>query len=167
MSIVERDFDSEELHPIDIVETLAEERSWDFDRIADDQIAMAIEGTWRTYSVTLAWSPREEALRLICAFEMAPPARRLSAMHTLMGMANDICWNGAFVMWREQKLMGYRYSLNLAGGAQATEAQIQDMVRTAIAACERFYPAFQLVAWSGEKPEKALAIAMTEAYGRA
>ena len=48
MGIVERDFDCEELHPIDIVETLAEERSWDFDRIAADQIAMAIEGTWRT-----------------------------------------------------------------------------------------------------------------------
>ncbi|HVL21159.1 MAG TPA: YbjN domain-containing protein [Amaricoccus sp.] len=167
MGIVERDFDTEELHPIDIVETLAEERSWDFDRIAEDQIAMAIDGSWRTYSVTLAWSPREEALRLICAFEMAPPARRLSALHTAMGLANDVCWSGAFVLWREQKLMGYRYSLNLAGGAHATEAQIQDIVRTAVNACERFYPAFQLVAWGGEKPERALQVAMAEAYGRA
>ena len=76
MGIVERDFDAEDLHPIDIVETLAEERSWDFDRIADDQIAMAIEGSWRTYSVTLAWSARDESLRLICAeLACAPPAR--------------------------------------------------------------------------------------------
>jgi hypothetical protein len=88
-------------------------------------------------------------------------------MHTAMGLANDVCWSGAFVLWREQKLMGYRYSLNLAGGAHATEAQIQDMVRTAVSACERFYPAFQLVAWGGEKPERALSIAMAEAYGRA
>ncbi|MBB5222104.1 hypothetical protein HNP73_002040 [Amaricoccus macauensis] len=167
MGIVERDFDNEDLHPIDIVETMAEERSWDFDRVAEDQIAMAIDGSWRTYSVTLAWSQREEALRLICAFEMAPPVRRLSAMHTAMGLANDVCWSGAFVLWREQKLMGYRYSLNLAGGAHATEAQIQDMVRTAVNACERFYPAFQLVAWGNEKPERALTIAMAEAYGRA
>ena len=167
MGIVERDFDTEELHPIDIVETLAEERSWDFDRIAEDQIAMAIDGSWRTYSVTLAWSPREEALRLICAFDMAPPARRLPALYTAMSLANDVCWSGAFVLWREQKLMGYRYSLNLTGGAHATEAQIQDMVRTAVNACERFYPAFQLVAWGGEKPERALQVAMAEAYGRA
>ena len=41
------------------------------------------------------------------------------------------------------------------------------MVRAAVAACERFYPAFQLVAWGGETPEKALGIAMAEAYGRA
>jgi hypothetical protein len=167
MGIVERDFECEDLHPIDIVESLAEARSWDFDRIADDQIAMAIEGTWRTYSVTLAWSPHDETLRLICAFEMAPPARRLSALHTVMTLANDRCWSGAFVLWRDQKLMGYRYGLNLAGGASASSAQINDMVRAAVNACERFYPAFQLVAWGGETPEKALGIAMTEAYGRA
>ena len=41
------------------------------------------------------------------------------------------------------------------------------MVRAAVTACERFYPAFQLVAWGGERPEKALGIAMAEAYGRA
>jgi hypothetical protein len=105
MGIVERDFDCEELHPIDIVETLAEERSWDFDRIAADQIAMAIEGTWRTYSVTLAWSAQDETLRLISAFELSPPARRLGAFHTAMALANDRCWSGAFVLWREQKLM--------------------------------------------------------------
>ena len=79
MGIVERDFDCEELHPIDIVETLAEERSWDFDRIADDQIAMAIEGSWRTYSVTLAWSARDESaapdLRLRHG-AAGPPGRR-------------------------------------------------------------------------------------------
>lgn len=167
MGIVERDFNSEDLHPIDIVETLAEERSWDFDRIADDQIAMAIEGVWRTYSVTLAWSGQDETLRLICAFDMAPPVRRRGALYQAMALANDKCWSGAFVIWPEQKLMVYRYSLNLTGGASAGAAQIQDMVRAAVAASERFYPAFQLVAWGGETPEKALGIAMTEAYGRA
>jgi hypothetical protein len=84
-----------------------------------------------------------------------------------MCLANDRCWSGAFVLWRDQKLVGYRYSLNLAGGAQASSAQINAMVRAAVNACERFYPAFQLVAWGGETPEKALGIAMTEAYGRA
>jgi hypothetical protein len=167
MSIVERHFNSEDIHPIDIVESLAEERSWDFDRIADDQIAMAIEGTWRTYSVTLAWSAHEETLRLICAFELAPPAKRLAAFYKAMALANDKCWSGAFVLWPEQKLMVYRYSLNLTGGAAAGEAQIQDQGRGAAAASERFYPAFQLVAWGGETPEKALGIAMAEAYGRA
>ena len=41
-------FTTEDLHPIDIVEHLAESQDWEFDRIADDQIAMAIEAQWRT-----------------------------------------------------------------------------------------------------------------------
>lgn len=167
MGIVERDFDCEDIHPIDIVESLAEARSWDFDRIAADQIAVAIEGSWSTYSVTLAWSAQDESLRLISAFEMTIPVRRRSAVHATMALANDLCWSGAFVLWPDQKLMAYRYGLNLAGGAQASSAQINEMVRAAVAACERFYPAFQLVAYAGDTPEKALGIAMTEAYGRA
>ncbi len=167
MSIVERDFFSEEIHPIDIVESMAEERSWEFERVADDQIAVAIEGAWRTYSVTLAYSGRDQSLRLICAFEMRPPSKRLTAFYRAMALANDRCWSGAFTLWRDQGLMAYRYSLNLAGGATANSDQINDMVRAAVHASERFYPAFQLVAWGGEFPEKALGIAMTEAYGRA
>jgi hypothetical protein len=167
MGIIERGFTTEDLHPIDIVESLAEERSWDFDRVAEDQIAMAIEGSWRTYSVTLAWSPAEEALRLVCAFEMTAPKRRMNALYQAMALANDRCWSGAFILWPDQKLMVYRYALNCAGGVMAGSAQITDMMRNAVAACERFYPAFQLVAWGGESPEKALGIAMHEAYGRA
>ena len=67
-------FIEDETHPIDIVETLAEHHDWDFDRIADDQIAMAVVGQWRTYSITLAWSDFDETLRMICTFEMDPPA---------------------------------------------------------------------------------------------
>jgi hypothetical protein len=167
MGIIERDSFSEDIHPIDIVESLAEERDWEFDRIAEDQIAMAIDGTWRSYSVTLAYSAQEESLRLICAFELAPPARRLSALYRIMGLSNDKIWSGAFTFWPDKKLMVFRYSLNLAGSAVPSSAQIIDMVRSALAACERFYPAFQLVAWGGEKPENALGIAMAEAYGRA
>jgi hypothetical protein len=33
-----------EIHPIDIVENLIKNRSWDFDRVGDDQIAMMVEG---------------------------------------------------------------------------------------------------------------------------
>ena len=67
----------DDLHPIDIVETLAEHHDWDFDRLGEDQIAMAVEGQWRTYSITLAWSAYDETLRMICSFEMDPPEHAL------------------------------------------------------------------------------------------
>ena len=50
MSLSEQYFSTDEIHPIDIVEHLAEHHEWDFDRVADDQIAMAVEGQRLTAS---------------------------------------------------------------------------------------------------------------------
>jgi hypothetical protein len=159
--------DTGDLHPIDLVETVAQTHDWDFDRVTDDQIAMAVEGQWRTYSVTLAWSEADETLRLVCAFEMQPPEDTLPGLYELLNLANDACWAGSFSFWRDQKMMVYRYGLVLAGGASACTEQINAMVAEAIVAGERYYPAFQLVCWGGRAPSQAMQIAMAEAYGHA
>ena len=166
MSLSEH-YSTEDLHPIDIVETLAQHHDWDFDRVADDQIAMAVEGQWRTYSITLAWSPQDETLRLICTFDMDPPRGRMGELYDVLNRTNDMCWAGAFAFWEAQKLMVWRYGLVLTGGQSASAEQIDTMIRAAVLSAERFYPAFQLVVWGNETPEKAMDVAMTEAYGRA
>ncbi|MEM9009670.1 MAG: YbjN domain-containing protein [Pseudomonadota bacterium] len=167
MDTVEQLLNTEDLHPIDIVETLAERHAWDFDRVGEDQIAMAIEGSWRTYSVTLALSSGDEMLRLICTFEMDPPEEKLPALYEALDRANDMCWAGSFSLWRERKLMIWKYGLTLAGGAAAGAGQINDMLASAVEACERFYPALQLVCWGEETVDAAMGIAIAEAYGRA
>jgi hypothetical protein len=167
MSLSETFLAGDEIHPIDIVEALAETRDWEFDRVGDDQIAMAVEGQWRTYSLTLAWSAQDGTLRLICSFEMDPPAERLAALYETLNGANDRVWGGAFTFWAEQRLMVWRYGLILAAEQMAEPEQIDRMIATAVATAERFYPAFQLVAWSDKSPESALTVAIAEAFGRA
>ncbi|MEM1130537.1 MAG: YbjN domain-containing protein [Pseudomonadota bacterium] len=157
----------EEIHPIDIVESLAEHHAWEFDRVGDDQIAMAVDGQWRTYSITLAWSPGDETLRLIATFDMDPPEDRRPALYDVLNRANDTCWTGAFTYWREQQLMVFRYGLLLSGGQMAAPDQINTLIESAVAACERFYPAFQLATWGNSTPEDAMQVAIAEAYGRA
>ncbi|NNE51633.1 MAG: diacylglyceryl transferase [Sulfitobacter sp.] len=157
----------EDIHPIDIVENLAAYHEWDFDRISDEQIAMAVEGQWRTYSLTLAWSAFDETLRLICTFEMEPPEEKLSGLYELLNLVNDQCWAGSYTYWAEQKLMVYRYGLILAGGHQASAEQIDTMIGTAVLSAERYYPALQLLVWGDTTPEQALQVAIAEAYGRA
>lgn len=160
-------FLQEDLHPIDLVEHIAAHHDWEFDRIADDQIAMAVEGQWRTYSITLAWSDYDETLRLVCSFEMEPPTETLPALYKSLNAVNDQCWAGAFTFWEEQQLMVYRYGLVLAGGQIACPDQVDTMIRAAVLSAERYYPAFQLVVWGGREPEEALQVAIAEAYGRA
>ena len=135
-------FLEDEIHPIDIVEHLAEHHEWEFDRIEENQIAMAVQGQWRTYSITLAWSGFDETLRLICSFEMEPPEEKLKDLYETLNVANDRCWTGAFTFWEDQKLMVYRYGLVLTGGQIATAEQIDAMISSAVLTAEKYYPAF-------------------------
>ena len=167
MSLSEDFASIDDIHPIDIVETLAEHHAWEFDRVTDDQIAMAVEGQWRTYSLTLAWSPQDETLRLICTFEMEPPADKIAGLYDVLNRCNDMVWTGAFTWWAEQKLMVWRYGLLLSGGQIAGPEQIDKLIASAVMASERFYPAFQMVAWGDETPAQAMKVAIAEAYGRA
>ena len=157
----------DEIHPIDIVEHLATFNEWDFDRIADDQIAMAVEAQWRTYSITLAWSGYDETLRMVCTFEMEPPEEKLPGLYELLNLVNDQCWAGAFTYWAEQKLMVYRYGLVLTGGQIASAEQIDTLIGSAVMSAERYYPALQMLVWGVRTPEEALKVASAEAYGRA
>ncbi len=167
MPVAEQFTHSDEIHPIDIVETLAEFRDWDFDRVAEDQIAMAVEGQWRTYSITLAWSPFDETLRMICTFEMEPPEEKLPKIYEALNRINDQCWAGAFTYWFEQRLMVYRYGLVLSGGQYVGSEQIERLISTAVSSSERFYPALQLVAWGDRSVDDAMQVVIAEAYGRA
>ena len=160
-------FLEDEIHPIDIVEHLAEHHEWEFDRIEENQIAMAVQGQWRTYSITLAWSGFDETLRLICSFEMEPPEEKLKDLYETLNVANDRCWTGAFTFWEDQKLMVYRYGLVLTGGQIATAEQIDAMISSAVLTSEKYYPAFQLVVYDNQSPNKAMQVAIAEAYGHA
>ena len=160
-------FLEDDIHPIDIVEHIAAHHDWDFDRIGDDQIAMAVEGQWRTYSITLAWSGYDETLRMVCTFEMEPPEDKLGELYHILNLMNDECWAGAFTYWAEQRLMVYRYGLILSGGQVASADQIDTMIRSAVFSAERYYPAIQLLVWGGRTPKEAMQVAIAEAYGRA
>ncbi|SFD51922.1 hypothetical protein SAMN04488523_101224 [Sulfitobacter brevis] len=157
----------DDIHPIDIVENIAAHHDWDFDRISDEQIAMAVQGQWRTYSITLAWSAYDETLRLIATFEMEPPAEKLPDLYALLNEVNDQCWAGGFTFWAEQKLMVYRYGLVLTGGQVASPEQIDTMISAAVMNAERYYPALQLLIWGDRTPTEAIQVAIAEAYGRA
>ena len=160
-------FDFEDLHPIDMVQDIAATQKWKFDRIGEDQIAMAVEGQWRTYSITLAWSDMDETLRLICTFDMQPPQHRVNELYAALNEVNDNCWAGNFTYWADQKSMVFRYGLILTGGQSATLDQIDTMISIAVKSAERYYPAFQLVTWGEQSLKSAMQVAIAKAYGRA
>ena len=106
-------------------------------------------------------------LRLICTFDMDPPADKLPLVYETLNLANDQVWDGGFTFWAQQRLMVWRYGLVLAGDQVASAEQVDRMIGNALIGCERFYPSFQLVGWGNAEPAAALDIALGEAFGRA
>ncbi|MDO5756169.1 MAG: YbjN domain-containing protein [Rhodobacterales bacterium] len=158
---------TDDLHPIDIVENVAAHNDWQFDRSGDDHITLEVEGQWRTYSITLVWSHRDETLRMGCTFEMDPPPNKLPELYEMLNQVNDQCWVGAFTYWAEEKMMIYRYCLLMCGGQGAGPEQIDAMISNGVLAAERYYPAFQMVLWANRAPRDAMQVAIAQAYGRA
>ena len=166
MALSEHIFE-DDIHPIDLVEHIATHHAWEFDRIADDHIAMSVVGLWRTYSIKLAWSAYDETLRMVCTFEMEPPTEKLPKLYELVNLVNGECWSGSFTFCEKEKLTVYRYGLVLTGGQDVGPDQVDTMIRAAVSNAERYYPAFQLLAWGDRTPKDALQVAIAEAYGRA
>jgi hypothetical protein len=166
MSFPEMDAERVE-HPVDIVERVAAHNAWSFDREQRDEISIAVAGQWNDYNVAFTWLPDVEALHLACAFDMKTPAKRRDEVLRLIALANAQMWVGHFDLWTEDGLIIFRHALLLAGGLEASRRQCESMLANAVTACERYYQAFQFVAWSGKSAREALDAAMFETVGTA
>ena len=63
---------------------------------------MDVDGQWRRAMLTLAWSPRDAVLRLICSFDMDPPADRMPAIYQTINQLMT-GWDGAFTLCAPQR----------------------------------------------------------------
>lgn len=158
---------SASVNPLEIVEQLATAEDWCFDRSADDEINITVAGNWSDYHVCFNWHEELEGLHLACTFDTKVPAARCDAVTRLMTLINEQLWLGHFDLWRKEGAILYRNGLMLTGGAEANPAQCETMLRLALEASERYYPAFQFVLWAGKDPEAAIEAALLETMGTA
>jgi len=157
----------ENVNPLEIVEQLAADEDWCFDRSADDELNLTVAGTWSDYHVCFNWHQELEGLHLACTFEAKVPLVKCDDVTKLMTRINEQLWLGHFDLWRKEGAILYRNGLLLAGGAEANQAQCETMLRLAIEASERYYPAFQFVMWAGKSADEALEAALLETMGTA
>ena len=154
-------------NPLDVVERIASTNDWSFERAGEDEITIVVAGKWTDYQVSFTWMYDIEALHLACAFEFKVSERCRAEVGQLISMINEQMWVGHFDLWIKDGLVMYRHALVLAGGVAASNRQCEALLATALDACERYYPAFQFVVWSGKSAREALDSAMFETAGEA
>lgn len=166
MSLIEL-IQSPQYNPLDVVERVAMLRDWSFDRSNEDEVTLVVEGRWSDYQVSFTWMCDIEALHIACAFDMKAPTQRRSEMIELVSMINEQLWIGHFDFWNKDGLAMFRQSLMLSGGGSATDSQCEALLATAVDTCERYFQAFQFVAWSGKNARESLDTTLFETVGAA
>ena len=154
-------------HPLDVVERLAGLRDWIFDRAETDEASVAVTGRWAEYHVAFTWIEDVEALHVACAFDLKVPERRRAEVLNLIALANEQLWIGHFDLWNSDSMLMFRYALVLSGGAEPTHGQCENLMRSAVEACDRYYQAFQFVVWAGRSAREALDCVLFETEGEA
>ncbi len=166
MPVAEVEFERD-INPVDIIEHVASQNRWEFERSSEDEINLAVTGVWTDYSISLSWMEDFEALHLACAFDVKVPPNRLLEATRLLSLINEQMLIGHFDIWTHEGSVMFRQALLLNGGATPTGEQLECLMSSALEACERYYQAFQFVVWSGDTAEKSLESALFETSGNA
>lgn len=154
-------------NPLDLAESLFEDRDWLFDRPVDEELVADIAGSWCHYRVWCSWQPEMHVMIFSCAFDTKVPQNAMKTLYPLLAKINEKLWLGHFDICSEEQIITYRHALLLRGGKGASMEQIEDLMDIAITECDRFFPAFQSVVWGGNTHADALEIAMMDTVGEA
>jgi hypothetical protein len=154
-------------NPVDMIELIAAQNDWSFERSADDEITVSIQGNWADYHASFSWMEDIEALHIACAFDIKVLDARKTEVVKLLALVNEQMWVGHFDLWQAEGVIMYRHALLLAGQLEASDEQIEAMLQNALDSCERFYQAFQFVVWAGKSARESLDHSMIETVGEA
>lgn len=157
----------EQPNPLDRVEELATANDWLIERVGDDEINMVVEGTWSDLHLCANWRPDLEGLHVACTFDLKVPRIHREEVLRLSALINEQLYFGHFDVWRQEGVVVFRNGLLLTGGAEASRAQCESLIRLAVETCERYFPAFQFVIWAGKEAEEALQSSLIETVGEA
>ena len=166
MSLLEGIIDSGN-NPLAVVEDIAADNNWSFERSGEDEVTIVSKGDWTDYQLSFTWMTEIEALHLACAFDMKIPQARRAEVQRLIAAINEQLWIGHFDVWMQNGMVMFRHALVLAGGVAASGRQCEAVLASALDACERYYPAFQFVVWAGKSAREAMDSAMFETSGEA
>lgn len=158
---------SQDAAPVEMLAALFEAHDWSYEYVNDDEICGEIQGSWTNYQLRGIWRAEDRVLQLLCLPELRVPDHKKAAGHELLALINEQLWLGHFDIWSRGGVLVYRHGLMLDEDGMLSLSMAQFAVESAIAECDRFYPAFQFVLWGDKPPREALDAALVDAAGEA
>lgn len=153
--------------PIDLIEEMAQASDLEAQRVDADEVHVCLTGSWRDISMWFAWREEAQVLQIGAPLELKVPAERSVEVHKLLALVNERLWIGHFDLWGDEGGLIYRNGAVLAEGQGMAPGQAEILLRGAMEAFDRYYPAFNYVIWGGKTAKDAMAACILEPVGSA
>lgn len=155
--------------PIDTLEAWYDAHGWSNERLGDEEIVAACDGSWGPYELRGVWRDEDRVLQFIGFPDIKIPDGQYGAIYETIGLINEQLWLGHFELWSSGGSIVFRHAALLEGSEEPmlTLEQADALIDAAIGEIDRFYPVFQFVLWGGKSPAEAIAAAMVETQGEA
>ena len=167
MSLLEGIIDSRN-NPLAVVEDIAADNNWSFERSGEDEVTIVSKGDWTDYQLSFTWMGEIEALHLACAFDMKIPTPRRAEVQRLIAADQRAIVDRPF-----RHLDPHRHDHVPAGaGAAGRPDRLDRAMRKPCwsapsTPANAIIPAFQFVVWAGKNAAEAMSAAMFDTEGEA
>jgi hypothetical protein len=156
-----------EAGPLDTIERLASAIDMGAQRVDETELHVSMQGSWRDVSVWFAWRAEAQVLQIGAPLEMKVPAAKRAEVCALLALVNERLWLGHFDLWEQDHGLIYRNGAVLPSGQAMDPSQAEILLRGAMEAFEKFYPAFNYVLWGGKSAAEAIEACVLETVGNA
>lgn len=168
MSLTVETVQSEEIDPMELVESCLAVAGWDFQRDEDDGTLQCIASSrWGDMGGMFAARTEPPALHFSITLDVKPTEARRPQISELVMMANERLWLGHFDYWTDDGIVIYRHALPMLDRLEPEAGEVRAVLAAGLDAINMFVPAFNFVIWAGKTPQEALEAALFETAGEA
>ena len=154
-------------NPLDSVEEILSANDWTFDRMSEDELTVHVSGKMGHYKMLFVWQEDYSAMQFCCETDIEIRPEAIDNAARTLSAINAGLWLGHFDIRTGTAIPCFRHTSLFRGMTHASGAEhLEDLVDIALAECERYYPALDLLSRSSTAGNHAaLQLAMMDIAG--
>jgi len=152
-------------NPLDNIEDILNANDWSFNRMADNELTVSLNGKFCTYRLIFIWQADMNALQFAIQYEIAIHPLSLEQAGKVLMNINENTWMGHFEICTDTYIPGYRYTTLINPENKHSYEQIENVVDIALAQCETNYAAFSLLTEQNAANDETLPLALMQTQG--
>ncbi len=152
-------------NPLDNIEDILNANDWSFNRMADNELSVRLNGKYCLYHLAFVWQADMRALQVSVQYDMPIHAKNYGKAAQVLMNINENTWMGHFEIDSDHHIPSYRYTSLINPENKHSYDQLENIVDIALAQCEGNYAAFNLLTAENAANDETLPLALMQTQG--